>query len=71
MITNPNGKGSGDNSYTVEGSIPSVVVLPSEAAQQLANYLRQNQYLYTEDAQAAIHVDELAYVIQEYWDSLV
>lgn len=27
MTTNPNGKGSGDNPYTVEGSIPSVVTI--------------------------------------------
>jgi hypothetical protein len=47
-----------------------VVVLPSEIAQQLAAYLEQNQGMYTEEQQAAIHLDELAYVIQEFYDSL-
>lgn len=51
--------------------IPVAAVLPSEAAQQLANHLFQNQHLYTEEQQAAIHTDELAWVIQEYWDSLI
>jgi hypothetical protein len=47
-----------------------VVVLPSEIAQQLAAYIEQNQSLYTEGHQAAIHIDELAWVIQEFYDSL-
>ena len=48
-----------------------VVVLPSEAAQHLANHLIQMQYAYTEDQLATVHRDELAKVIQEYWDSLL
>lgn len=51
-------------------NMPEVVVLPSEAAQNLAAYLMANQELYTEHEQAAIHYQELAWVIQQYWDSL-
>lgn len=46
-------------------------VLPSEAAQHLANHLEQMQEFYTEKTQAVIHPDELAWVIQQYWDSLL
>lgn len=46
------------------------IVLPSEAAQQLANHLSQMQNMYTEELQACIHENELAWVIQEYWDNL-
>lgn len=56
---------------TKDHIMDKVKVLPGEAAQHLANHLQQNQYLYTEDQQAAIHNDELAWVIQEYWDSLI
>jgi cation transport regulator ChaB len=46
------------------------VVLPSEIAQQLAAHLEQNQEMYTEGFQAAIHPEELAWVIQEFYDSI-
>ncbi len=46
------------------------VVLPSELAQKLAVYLEQHQTLYTEGHQAAIHANELAWIIQEFYDSL-
>lgn len=79
MTTNPNGKGSEDNSYTVEGSIPSVVTLPSEAAQQLAQQIFNefgvsHHSLFGEYLGQVIECqdkDTLAKVIQEYWDSLV
>lgn len=59
------------DSSLFESSNASPKTLPSEAAQHLANHLEQNQYLYTEDQQAVIHRDELSWVIQEYWDSLL
>lgn len=43
---------------------------PSETCRYLASYLFQNQERYTEHVQAAIHEDELAWVIQEFYDSL-
>lgn len=64
-------KGKGTmTSDSVAGSSPAVLTLPSEAAQYLANHLVNLQWAYTEEQQAAIHNDELAWVIQEYWDSL-
>lgn len=49
--------------------------LPSEAAQSLANYLRENEneflgYFPGED-ERVILIPNLAKVIQEYWDSLL
>lgn len=59
------------DSSLFESSSASPKVLPSEAAQSLANHLEQEQYRYTEEVQAAIHNDELSWIIQEYWDSLL
>ncbi len=55
-----------------------VVVLPSEAAQALANHLVDCQYDYGtyeylhEDAKPYFDIDHvaLAEIIQQYWDSL-
>ena len=42
---------------------------PSNFARYLATYLDDNQHLYTEKEQAAIHQDELANLIQEFMDT--
>lgn len=56
---------------TKDHIMDKVITLPSEAAQHLAIHLMYNQELYTEENQAMIHHEELAWVIQEYWDSLI
>lgn len=43
---------------------------PSEWCRYLASYLEQNQERYTEHDQACIHVDELAWVIHEFYETL-
>jgi hypothetical protein len=43
---------------------------PNDFARYLATYLDDNQHRYTEEEQAAIHQDELAYIIQEFMDTL-
>lgn len=46
--------------------IKTIEIAPDIIAHELAKYLFENQYLYTEHDQACIHIDELAYLIKEF-----
>ena len=50
------------------------VVLPSESAQYLANYLREKEDEFLKhcpgNSERVVYTPELAKLIQEYWDAL-
>lgn len=51
----------------------TIKVLPSEAAQSLAQYLKCNQNDFLDfgyQGYATVNRDDLAQAIQDYWDSL-
>lgn len=49
--------------------IETIEISPHIIAHELAKFLYQNQYLYTEHDQAAIHTDELRNLIYDFLTS--